>query len=442
MAIERVERGLDALLLVPLLGEGQVFDAWQRLARGRLRSRPGLVLHHMIMELAGGFRTSEAANRPEGEAGDQAESDCEAQERLVGLPRDQPAALLEQRRDRVHRRDAVDPTFEERERDVHGREEEEDEDRHLHHGERLLRAQPHRDTGRPERPREADEQTECVEADEIDAVAADLHPHCERNNRNDDDHRRPARQRRRHVTEQDAAAIRSGEHQPPHEPALPVAGNPEAREDSRERRRLQQDEDELERRVPERKVEARDVADAREAADEGGEEEQREEERRDDERRVREEDVRLPPPHTTRDVQRVSHVRSSRLIRAWEASAKPTRHMATATPKPSMIVSQFQSSITSERTASIRYETGLIVATQRNQSVSMKSRGMFSDERKRKTKKTGKSPCTASVEPVRSAAQQPNDAKASAIIASSTSRTSAPPTPVSNRTPKAMATAR
>ena len=45
MAVEGVERGLDALLLVPLLGHGQVFDARQGLTRGRLRGGPGFVVH-------------------------------------------------------------------------------------------------------------------------------------------------------------------------------------------------------------------------------------------------------------------------------------------------------------------------------------------------------------------------------------------------------------
>jgi hypothetical protein len=67
---------------------------------------------------------------------------------------------------------------------------------------------------------------------------------------------------------------------------------------------------------------------------------------------------------------------------------------------------------------------------------------MFIDERNRKTKKTGNSPWTASVEPVRSAAHVPNEANASAITVSSTSSRNAPPTPVSRCTPKANPTRR
>ena len=59
------------------------------------------------------------------------------------------------------------------------------------------------------------------------------------------------------------------------------------------------------------------------------------------------------------------------------------------------------------RIPSIRYETGLIVATVRNHSISIRFRGRFIDERKRKTKKSGKSAWIASPEPVRSARKAP-----------------------------------
>ena len=45
VTVERVEGSLDALLLVALLGNGQVLDARQRLAAGRLWSGPGFGLH-------------------------------------------------------------------------------------------------------------------------------------------------------------------------------------------------------------------------------------------------------------------------------------------------------------------------------------------------------------------------------------------------------------
>src|SRR5207237_9495993 len=120
------------------------------------------------------------------------------------------------------------------------------------------------------------------------------------------------------------------------------------------------------------------------------------------------------------------HGRASRPISACVASAKQIRLIPVPTAKPRPIVSQRQCWITSDRTASIRYETGFAVATHRNQVVAIRLRGMFIDERKRKTKNTGKRPWTASVDPVRNAAQLPNDANARAIIASSTSSSSAP----------------
>ena len=44
------------------------------------------------------------------------------------------------------------------------------------------------------------------------------------------------------------------------------------------------------------------------------------------------------------------------------------------------------------RTASIRYETGLAEAIALNHWISISSRGAFIDERKRKTKSSGKRP--------------------------------------------------
>jgi hypothetical protein len=43
--VERVERGLDTLLLVALFGHGQVLDPRKRLAAGRLWRGPGFGLH-------------------------------------------------------------------------------------------------------------------------------------------------------------------------------------------------------------------------------------------------------------------------------------------------------------------------------------------------------------------------------------------------------------
>jgi len=45
VTVEGVERSLDTLLLVTLLGDGQIVDAGQRLARRSLWSGPGFGLH-------------------------------------------------------------------------------------------------------------------------------------------------------------------------------------------------------------------------------------------------------------------------------------------------------------------------------------------------------------------------------------------------------------
>jgi hypothetical protein len=95
--------------------------------------------------------------------------------------------------------------------------------------------------------------------------------------------------------------MRRRKQQAPGEPGLEVARDPESREDAAERRRLQQDEDELERRVALGVVESRDIVDARQSTDERGEEEQRERELRDDERRVREHVVQRAPGNALRD---------------------------------------------------------------------------------------------------------------------------------------------
>ena len=83
------------------------------------------------------------------------------------------------------------------------------------------------------------------------------------------------------------------------------------------------------------------------------------------------------------------------------------------------------------RMPSIRYETGLIVATVRNQSISIRFRGRFIDERKRKTKKSGNSAWIASPEPVRSARKAPIAPKPSAIRTPRKTMAKTPSTPLS-----------
>ena len=103
-------------------------------------------------------------------------------------------------------------------------------------------------------------QAERVETEEIDAAAADIHPHGERDRGQDRGGDEPADERRSGIAEHDPAAVRRGEQQPPREAALEVARDPEAGEDTAERGRLQQHEHELERGVAGREVEARRVA--------------------------------------------------------------------------------------------------------------------------------------------------------------------------------------
>ena len=90
--------------------------------------------------------------------------------------------------------------------------------------------------------------------------------------------------RRQRVAEHDPGPVRRREQQPPGEAGLEVAGDPEAGEDAAERRRLDEDEAELERRVARLEVEARHLRDLREPARERGEEEEREDQRREEER--------------------------------------------------------------------------------------------------------------------------------------------------------------
>jgi hypothetical protein len=91
--------------------------------------------------------------------------------------------------------------------------------------------------------------------------------------------------------------------------------------------------------------------------------------------------------------------------------------MTAAMPKPSARASVSQPVMIRPRTHSIRYETGFSVASVRNQSTAMRSRGVFIDEMKRKTKSTGKSPWIDSPEPVRSARNEPSAPNPSATRA-------------------------
>ncbi len=86
--------------------------------------------------------------------------------------------------------------------------------------------------------------------------------------------------------------------------------------------------------------------------------------------------------------------------------------------------------------------TGLAVATARNQSVWIRSSGSAIAEMKRKTKKTGKRLCTASPEPVRSAAKRPIEPKPTVIETARATIVSAPARPVVSSAPAIRPTVR
>ena len=84
----------------------------------------------------------------------------------------------------------------------------------------------------------------------------------------------------------------------------------------------------------------------------------------------------------------------------------------------------------------------MTLATAWNQSVCSRLSGSAIVERKRKTKKTGKRPCTASPEPVRSAAKRPIEPKATVIETERATITSAPPKPAASSAPAIKPTSR
>ena len=86
--------------------------------------------------------------------------------------------------------------------------------------------------------------------------------------------------------------------------------------------------------------------------------------------------------------------------------------------------------------------TGLTLAIVWNQSVVSRSSGSAIAERKRKTKKTGKRPWTASPEPKRRAAKRPIVPKATVIETERARMTSAPAGPAASSAPAISPTAR
>ena len=194
---------------------------------------------------------------------------------------------------------------------------------------------------------------ERVEAEQVDAVAADLHPGDERDAGQDDGDHRPAHERRDRVAGDDPAPLRRGHEQAAREAALEVARDPEACEDAAERGRLQEHEDELERRVAAVEVEAGHVAKPGEPAGERHEVHQREEHRRDEQRRVLEQHRHLPVREPERDVHRAPHVRAILTFSCRPASPSETAISASVNPNPSRSACTSQPLITSERSPSI-----------------------------------------------------------------------------------------
>src|SRR5204863_9553591 len=133
------------------------------------------------------------------------------------------------------------------------------------------------------------------------------------------------------------------------EPALEVARDPEAREDTPERGRLQEDEDELERGVAAVEVEPRYVTQPREPAGEREEVHQREEHGRDEQRGILEQHRRLPVCERERDVEARLHVRVILTLSCRVASAIEHAMSANVKKNPSASASASHPTRTSER---------------------------------------------------------------------------------------------
>ena len=248
----------------------------------------------------------------------------------------------------------MQPAREQVERHVDGRQEEDQEDRHLHRRTGLERPRPHRHAGREQRRGERDQVGEQDQRDQVDAVAADPHAGRQRDREQQRAHERRPRQPHQRVAGQDREPVRRRQQQAPREAVLEVGGDPEAGEHAAERRRLQEHEHELERRVAGREVEPRHLAEPRQPARERGEEEQREDQRRQQVRRVGDDVVERPPRDGERDLRVPPHVRTSLVRRAVAAPNTPSAAIASATPKPSAIASPSHPVTMNERIPSIR----------------------------------------------------------------------------------------
>src|SRR5262249_54325591 len=146
---------------------------------------------------------------------------------------------------------------------------------------------------------------------------------------------------------------------------------------------------ELEGRVVAVEVEPGDVADGRQATREGDQEDQREDDRRDQQRRVLERVLQAAPGDGAGDREIGPHVRSIRVRSDALAPAKPMTLLAPAATMNRHSAVPSQPVMTRLRSPSTRYETGFHDATVRNQSCSIRFRGRFIDDRKKKTNSSG-----------------------------------------------------
>jgi hypothetical protein len=143
----------------------------------------------------------------------------------------------------------VDPTREEPQGNVYGGEEQHDEHRHLNERAGLFCAQEHRHATSPQHRHQIHHHAQPDEAHEFDAAPRDVHAREQRRDRDHDGRQQPAHERSHRVAGDDPAAARGAQQQAPRKPRVEVAGDREAGEDTAERRRLQEDERELERGV-------------------------------------------------------------------------------------------------------------------------------------------------------------------------------------------------
>ena len=173
------------------------------------------------------------------------QADCRQQQRhaeggqhLDRIALQEAAHRLEHKGDRIERRRGLDPSGEQVVGDPDGREEEQQEHRHLHGRSGLHGAQPHGHAGGEQHGSEVEQHRQRVEPEQINRPAAHVQARDQRHHRDQRDREQRADQGREPVAGHDAAAIGRGEHEPPREAGLEVAGHRKAGEDAAEHRGL------------------------------------------------------------------------------------------------------------------------------------------------------------------------------------------------------------